>query len=74
MAIDQSYKVNPGSCKVIACLPSVVSMAVPFECLGIDGESNDIVYTEIMYLKPSGKFEEFYLRWGQTYSPKKLKV
>jgi hypothetical protein len=49
-------------------------MAVPFECLGIDGESNDIVYTEIMYLKPSGKFEEFYLRWGQTYSPKKLKV
>jgi len=55
VSIDETFKIMPGTCKILACLPQVISMVVPFECLGSDNKTSDIVPTEIMFITSSSK-------------------
>jgi len=51
--ISQGYKVSPGDCKLLVCLPKVVSIAVPYQCMGNEAKTNDIEHAEVMYVKSS---------------------
>jgi len=55
VSTDQTFKVKPGNCKILVCFPMVISMVVPFECLGSNNKTNDIVPTEVMFIKSSSK-------------------
>jgi hypothetical protein len=53
---NQIYHVRPGECKILVCLPFVISAAVPYTCIGDDQELYEM-HTEIMFIDNSTKIE-----------------
>ena len=53
---NQAYHVRPGECKILVCLPFVISAAIPYTCIGNDLELYEM-HTEIMLIDNSTKIE-----------------
>jgi hypothetical protein len=53
---SQAYHVKPGECKILVCMPFVISAAVPYKCIGNNKELYEM-YTEIMLFDNSTEIE-----------------
>lgn len=53
---NQAYDIKPGECKILTCMPFVISAAVPYSCIGDDNELYEM-HTEVMFIDNSTKIE-----------------
>jgi len=54
---SQTYHIKSGECKILVCMPFVISAAVPYKCIGNNSNELYEMYTEIMLIDNSTKIE-----------------